>query len=56
MISKKIITTSSIETKDFAKKLAKKTPVGTIVALIGDLGSGKTSSRWFSETWGSKGR
>ncbi len=43
MISKKIITTSSIETKDFAKKLAKKTPVGTIVALIGDLGSGKTT-------------
>ena len=43
MISKKIITTSSIETKDFAKDLAKETPVGTIVALIGDLGSGKTT-------------
>ena len=43
MISKKIITSSSIETKDFAKNLAKKTPVGTIVALIGDLGSGKTT-------------
>lgn len=43
MISKKIITTSSIETKGFAKDLAKETPVGTIVALIGDLGSGKTT-------------
>ena len=43
MISKKIVTSSSIETKDFAKNLAKKTPVGTIVALIGDLGSGKTT-------------
>ena len=43
MISKKIITTSSIETKDFAKNLAKEIPVGTIVALIGELGSGKTT-------------
>jgi len=43
VISKKIVTSSSIETKDFAKNLAKKTPVGTIVALIGDLGSGKTT-------------
>jgi len=43
VISKKIITSSSIETKDYAKNLAKKTPVGTIVALIGDLGSGKTT-------------
>ena len=43
MISKEIITTSSVETKDFAKNLAKETSVGTIVALIGDLGSGKTT-------------
>jgi len=43
VISKKIITTSSIETKDFAKNLAKEIPVGTIVALIGELGSGKTT-------------
>jgi len=43
VISKKIVTSSSIETKDYAKNLAKKTPVGTIVALIGDLGSGKTT-------------
>ena len=43
MISKKIITRSSIQTKDFAKNLAKETSVGTIVALIGDLGSGKTT-------------
>ena len=43
MVSKKIITSSSIETKDFAKNLAKGIPVGTIVALIGDLGSGKTT-------------
>ena len=43
MVSKKIITSSSIETKDFAKNLAKEIPVGTIVALIGDLGSGKTT-------------
>ena len=43
MVSKKIITSSSIETKDFAKNLAKEIHVGTIVALIGDLGSGKTT-------------
>jgi len=43
VVSKKIITSSSIETKDFAKNLAKEIPVGTIVALIGDLGSGKTT-------------
>ena len=43
MISKKIITRSSIQTKDFAKNLAKEIPVGTIVALIGELGSGKTT-------------
>ena len=43
MISKEIITSSSVETKDFAKNLAKETSVGTIVALIGDLGSGKTT-------------
>jgi len=43
VISKKIITRSSIQTKDFAKNLAKEIPVGTIVALIGELGSGKTT-------------
>ena len=43
MISKKVLTRSSIQTKDFAKNLAKEIPVGTIVALIGELGSGKTT-------------
>ena len=31
------------EMQTFAKKLAKKTPEGTIIALIGNLGSGKTT-------------
>jgi len=41
--SEQIFTRSAIETKDFAKNLAKELPIGTIVALIGDLGSGKTT-------------
>ena len=43
MASEQIFTRSAIETKDFAKNLAKELPIGTIVALIGDLGSGKTT-------------
>ena len=43
MISKKILTRSSIQTKDLAKNMAKEIPIGTIVALIGELGSGKTT-------------
>jgi len=41
--SEQILTRSAIETKNLAKNLAKELPVGTIVALIGDLGSGKTT-------------
>jgi len=41
--SEQILTGSAIETKNFAKNFAKELPVGTIVALIGDLGSGKTT-------------
>lgn len=43
MASEQILTRSAIETKNLAKNLAKELPVGTIVALIGDLGSGKTT-------------
>jgi|TARA_B100001964_G_scaffold241546_2_gene314222 tRNA threonylcarbamoyladenosine biosynthesis protein TsaE len=43
VISKKILTRSSIQTKDLAKNMAKEIPIGTIVALIGELGSGKTT-------------
>ena len=38
----KYITNSEEETRDFAKKFAKKLNIGDIVILSGDLGSGKT--------------
>ena len=38
----KYITNSEEETRDFAKKFAKKLNTGDIVILSGDLGSGKT--------------
>ena len=34
---------SAIETKNFASKIAKKIKVGSVIALNGDLGSGKTT-------------
>ena len=37
------ITESLDETKGLAKKIAKKIAIGTVVALIGDLGTGKTA-------------
>ena len=43
MLSEKIHTRSASETKDYAKNLAKKLDIGTVVALIGNLGSGKTT-------------
>ena len=43
MASEQILTGSAIETKNFAKNFANELPIGTIVALIGDLGSGKTT-------------
>ncbi len=43
MASEQILTGSAIETKNFAKNFAKELRIGTIVALIGDLGSGKTT-------------
>ena len=40
----KEVTFNSVkETKSFAEELAKKTPNGSIIALIGNLGSGKTT-------------
>lgn len=39
---KKIITLSERETKNLAKKIAKDFEFGTILALVGNLGSGKT--------------
>jgi len=43
VLSEKIHTRSASETKDYAKNLAKKLDIGTVVALIGNLGSGKTT-------------
>ena len=43
MISEKILTKTASETKNYAKVLAEKLHRGTVVALIGDLGSGKTT-------------
>ena len=37
------ITKSLEETKELAKKIAKNVAIGTVVALIGDLGTGKTA-------------
>ena len=53
MLSEQILTRSATETKDYAKGLAKKLNVGTVVALIGDLGSGKTTfAQGFAEGLG----
>ena len=38
-----LLTSSEIETKEFGKKLADKLPNGSVVALLGDLGAGKTT-------------
>lgn len=38
----KIITTNEFETQAFGKKLAESLGIGDIVALYGELGSGKT--------------
>ena len=48
MLSEKIHTRSASETKDYAKNLAKKLDIGTVVALIGNLGSG-TFAQGFAE-------
>lgn len=42
-MSKRIITKSAEETKEFAKKLAEKLKPGNVLALVGDLGGGKTT-------------
>ena len=51
------ITKSTEETKRLAFELAKKIPIGSTVALYGDLGSGKTTfSKYFVEGLGLKNR
>lgn len=51
------ITHSTEETKRLAFELAKKIPIGSTVALYGDLGSGKTTfSKYFVEGLGLKNR
>jgi len=52
-----IITGSTEETKKFACEIAKKTKSGDVLALYGDLGSGKTTfTRYFVEALGFKNR
>lgn len=51
------ITHSTEETKKLAFELAKKIPIGSTVALYGDLGSGKTTfTKYFVEDLGLKNR
>lgn len=38
-----LLTSSELETKQFGHKLAKILPNGSVVALLGDLGAGKTT-------------
>ena len=42
-MTKKILTTSSNETKEIGHKLAEVLPNGSVVLLLGDLGAGKTT-------------
>lgn len=52
-----IITHSTEETKKFAYEIAKKTKPGEVLALYGDLGSGKTTfTRYFVEALGLENR
>jgi len=52
-----ITTHSTQETKEFASKIAKGISPGMIIALYGDLGSGKTTfTRFLVEALGEKGR
>ena len=52
-----VITTSAIQTKEFASKIAVKARPGDVYALIGDLGSGKTTfTRFFVEALGFESR
>ncbi|NMB91321.1 tRNA (adenosine(37)-N6)-threonylcarbamoyltransferase complex ATPase subunit type 1 TsaE [candidate division WWE3 bacterium] len=52
-----ITTHSTQETKEFANKIAKGISLGMIIALYGDLGSGKTTfTRFLVEALGEKGR
>ena len=51
------ITVSTGETKEFATEIATKLKLGNVVALYGDLGSGKTTfTRYLVEALGSKSR
>lgn len=50
-----ILSNSELETKKLAKTLAKTLPNGTVIALLGDLGAGKTTFvRGFAEELGIK--
>jgi tRNA threonylcarbamoyl adenosine modification protein YjeE len=52
-----IITRSTEETKKFASEIAKKTKLGDVLTLYGDLGSGKTTfTRYLVESLGLKNR
>ena len=49
------LTKSVDETKELAKKIAKNISIGSVVALIGDLGTGKTAfTQGFAKTMGIK--
>ncbi|MFZ2664209.1 MAG: tRNA (adenosine(37)-N6)-threonylcarbamoyltransferase complex ATPase subunit type 1 TsaE [Patescibacteria group bacterium] len=52
-----IITHSTQETKEFAGKIAKDIKLGVVIALYGDLGSGKTTfTRFLVEALGIRSR
>lgn len=52
-----IVSTSSKQTQDLAEQLAKKIKAGAVIALVGDLGAGKTTfTRFIVKALGSDSR